>query len=560
MDKVVKGHPYAKAAVDIACYDIAGRALGVPVSTLLGGTVREGIEVTHSLGIMEIERCLAEAEQAAAEGARTIKCKTGLDPERDVELVRRLRETLGSRDEDPRRRQRRLSVRLAGDPRHAGNRKRTGFSSASSPSPVRVLSRTSQLTSTVRSWRTSQPGRRYDILELYELRAAALLLLLRHEARRAVPRAPAGRGRGFGRYEMRHRRLDRDGHRQRREPAARHGPWRTPTLPSVCPVTKPRGAKGPEIAGVYYTRRHCRRALPFRGRMCPRSRGPRSRGRGRRRESPALRRMSRVAVLGVGAGGCAVTVDLIRGGHCGSALESVRRNNRALPRRGRCPLRGSARERSGQTIGDHGGHLQKPSRAPKPIIVCMPALGHELAARLLARAGISVPDACSTLDTPCGALHFRAHFHAMQKCELPPLAELSTLTLCRTEIHARHASRSPEEQSRCVVAALPGGEEALTLARNLFPSVQYAEDVLATEPCERQPRPASAGCRPRRCVGGGDGRRLLLLFAGRHARRRESHQGPGRRAAGGGGGIRPRSSRHCIAEMARDRHRRQKSG
>src|SRR5262245_56065474 len=95
MDKVVKGHPYAKAAVDIACYDAAGQTLGISVSALLGGRLRPGIEVAHSLGIMDLDRCYAEAEQAVAEGARTIKCKTGLDPERDVTLVRELRRLLG---------------------------------------------------------------------------------------------------------------------------------------------------------------------------------------------------------------------------------------------------------------------------------------------------------------------------------------------------------------------------------------------------------------------------------------------------------------------------------
>ncbi|MDA8264584.1 MAG: mandelate racemase, partial [Actinomycetota bacterium] len=94
MDRVVKGHPYAKAAIDMACYDAAGRALGVPVASLLGGRVRAGLEVAHSLGIMELDRCYAEAEEAVAEGARTIKCKTGLDPERDVTIVRELRKRL----------------------------------------------------------------------------------------------------------------------------------------------------------------------------------------------------------------------------------------------------------------------------------------------------------------------------------------------------------------------------------------------------------------------------------------------------------------------------------
>jgi muconate cycloisomerase len=95
MDQVIKGHPYAKAAIDIACFDLAGSALGVPVSTLLGGRTRDRIEVCHSLGIMEDEPTLEEAEAVVAEGVGTIKVKTGVDAERDVRIVRRLREKLG---------------------------------------------------------------------------------------------------------------------------------------------------------------------------------------------------------------------------------------------------------------------------------------------------------------------------------------------------------------------------------------------------------------------------------------------------------------------------------
>lgn len=95
MDRMVKGHPYAKSAIDIALYDLAGKMLDVPVYQLLGGAHRDRIAIAHSLGIMENDKAVAEAEQAAAEGARTIKAKTGLDPVRDVELVRMLREALG---------------------------------------------------------------------------------------------------------------------------------------------------------------------------------------------------------------------------------------------------------------------------------------------------------------------------------------------------------------------------------------------------------------------------------------------------------------------------------
>jgi muconate cycloisomerase len=95
MDDAIKGHPYAKAAVDIAIFDLAGRSLGVPVATLLGGRVRDRIPVCHSLGIMDDDAALDEAEVAVSEGIKTIKVKTGVDPERDVRLVRKLRERLG---------------------------------------------------------------------------------------------------------------------------------------------------------------------------------------------------------------------------------------------------------------------------------------------------------------------------------------------------------------------------------------------------------------------------------------------------------------------------------
>lgn len=95
MDAAVKGNPYAKAALDIAVYDLAGKNLGVPVAALLGGRFRDRIPVCHSLGIMDDDPALDEAEQAVSEGIRTIKVKTGVDGERDVRIVRKLRERLG---------------------------------------------------------------------------------------------------------------------------------------------------------------------------------------------------------------------------------------------------------------------------------------------------------------------------------------------------------------------------------------------------------------------------------------------------------------------------------
>jgi muconate cycloisomerase len=95
MDAAVKGYPYAKAAMDIAAYDLAGRACGLPVHMLLGGAVRDTIPVTHSIGLMAVEEGEREAAKVAAEGIRTIKIKVGVDPARDVEMVRRIRAAVG---------------------------------------------------------------------------------------------------------------------------------------------------------------------------------------------------------------------------------------------------------------------------------------------------------------------------------------------------------------------------------------------------------------------------------------------------------------------------------
>jgi len=95
MSRAIKGFPYAKAALEFAAYDLAGRQCGLPVHRLLGGALRRRIPVTHSIGLIGFEEAEREAAQAVSEGIRTIKIKIGVEPDRDVEMVRRVRETVG---------------------------------------------------------------------------------------------------------------------------------------------------------------------------------------------------------------------------------------------------------------------------------------------------------------------------------------------------------------------------------------------------------------------------------------------------------------------------------
>jgi muconate cycloisomerase len=95
MDRAIKGYPYAKAAVEFAAYDLAGKQCGLPVHRLLGGAIRRKIPVTHSIGLIGFAEAEREAAQVAREGIRTVKVKVGVDPDRDVEMVRRVREAVG---------------------------------------------------------------------------------------------------------------------------------------------------------------------------------------------------------------------------------------------------------------------------------------------------------------------------------------------------------------------------------------------------------------------------------------------------------------------------------
>jgi muconate cycloisomerase len=98
MDRALKGHPYAKAAIEIAAYDLAGLQSNVPSARLLGGVLRHRIPVTHSIGLIGFEEAEREVAQAAKDGIRTFKIKVGVDSDRDVEMVSRFLFAVGLKE------------------------------------------------------------------------------------------------------------------------------------------------------------------------------------------------------------------------------------------------------------------------------------------------------------------------------------------------------------------------------------------------------------------------------------------------------------------------------
>ncbi|MFI6698659.1 mandelate racemase/muconate lactonizing enzyme family protein [Streptomyces sp. NPDC050509] len=99
LDRTV-GNPAAKAAIDMALWDIAGQALGLSVTRLLGGW-SDRMRVAHMLGFDTPERMATEATRIRdTYGITTFKVKVGRRPVRlDLDVCRALRDALGGEAE-----------------------------------------------------------------------------------------------------------------------------------------------------------------------------------------------------------------------------------------------------------------------------------------------------------------------------------------------------------------------------------------------------------------------------------------------------------------------------
>ena len=96
MDAAAAHNWFAKSALEMACWDIAGKAAGKPVYELLGGAVRPlTVRSRYSMGAYEPERAANRARELVEMGFTTIKVKVGRDAVADVARVRAVRAAIG---------------------------------------------------------------------------------------------------------------------------------------------------------------------------------------------------------------------------------------------------------------------------------------------------------------------------------------------------------------------------------------------------------------------------------------------------------------------------------
>ncbi len=87
MDTVFAGHPYIKSAIDMACWDLAARAAGVPLVTLLGGREGDTAELYKVVTHGTPDSMAAHARRIMDEGYRRIQVKVGGDVHGDIESL-----------------------------------------------------------------------------------------------------------------------------------------------------------------------------------------------------------------------------------------------------------------------------------------------------------------------------------------------------------------------------------------------------------------------------------------------------------------------------------------
>jgi L-alanine-DL-glutamate epimerase-like enolase superfamily enzyme len=94
MDHLLKGHPYAKSAIDVAAWDILGQASGRPVCDLLGGRYGDDFVLYRAISQRPAKEMAKNVSGYFNEGYRRFQLKVGGRPEDDIDRIRAARDVL----------------------------------------------------------------------------------------------------------------------------------------------------------------------------------------------------------------------------------------------------------------------------------------------------------------------------------------------------------------------------------------------------------------------------------------------------------------------------------
>ena len=87
MDAAMKGHPYVKSGIDMACWDIMGKVAGLPVCMLLGGRYADDFVLYRAISQESPQEMAAKVSGYRDQGYRRFQLKVGGDPDTDIERI-----------------------------------------------------------------------------------------------------------------------------------------------------------------------------------------------------------------------------------------------------------------------------------------------------------------------------------------------------------------------------------------------------------------------------------------------------------------------------------------
>src|SRR5687767_10770609 len=98
MDAALKGHPYVKSGIDIACWDLLGQATGLPVCVLMGGRFGHSVRLYRAISQESPDAMAKRVAAYRSEGYTRFQLKVGGDPDLDIERIRAVRAMLQPTD------------------------------------------------------------------------------------------------------------------------------------------------------------------------------------------------------------------------------------------------------------------------------------------------------------------------------------------------------------------------------------------------------------------------------------------------------------------------------
>jgi L-alanine-DL-glutamate epimerase-like enolase superfamily enzyme len=96
MDILLKGHPYAKSAVDMACWDILGKAANQPVYVLLGGLLQHKVKLFKVVTRQDPETMAQKINDYQDQGFKQFQMKVGAGADEDIERIQSVSANLRS--------------------------------------------------------------------------------------------------------------------------------------------------------------------------------------------------------------------------------------------------------------------------------------------------------------------------------------------------------------------------------------------------------------------------------------------------------------------------------